>query len=280
MIKIGKYNTLRIDRTSDFGLFLEDEDGEDVLLPNKYVTPDMKVGEMLRVFIYNDSEDRIVATTLEPFVIADEFAWLEVKEVTSIGAFMDIGLEKDLLIPFRNQQSRMAPGKSYLVYVYLDETTERLVGTEKIYKYLSLEPADLNVGDDVSLLIGDKTDLGYFVIVDEKYHGLLYENELYRGIKSGDRKLGFIKNIRPDGKIDVTLEKPGYDKVEPNAQLILNYLRAHEGFLPLSDKSDPKEITALFPMSKKTFKKAIGHLYKQKIVEIRDKGISLVEGAV
>lgn len=280
MIKIGKYNTLRIDRTSDFGLFLEDTDGEDVLLPKKYVTPDMEIGEMLRVFVYNDSEDRIVATTLEPYVTADEFAYLEVKEVTNIGAFMDIGLEKDLLVPFRNQQSRMTPGKSYLVYVYLDETTERLVGTEKIYRYLSLEPTDINPGDDVSLLIGDKTDLGYFTVVDEKYHGLLYENELYRDIKPGDRKLGFVKNIRPDGKIDVTLEKPGYEKVEPNAQLILNHLRANKGFLPLSDKSDPAEISALFPMSKKTFKRAVGHLYKQRMIEIRDEGISLVKGSV
>ena len=280
MINIGKYNKLTIARGTDFGLYLEDEEGEEVLLPNKYVTPDMKTGQLITVFVYNDSEDRIVATTIQPYATADEFAWLEVKDVTNIGAFMDIGLEKDLLVPFSNQQSRMTPGKSYLVYVYVDETTERLVGTEKIYKYLSLEPSDLKPGDDISLLIGHKTELGYFTVVDEKYHGMLYENELYRDIEPGDRMLGFVKNIRPDGKLDVTLEKPGYDKVEPNARLILNYLREHPGALPLSDKSDPAEISALFPMSKKTFKKAVGALYKQKIIEIKDDGIYLMEGKV
>lgn len=277
MIKIGHYNKLRIDRSTEFGLFLEDEEGEDVLLPNRYVTSDMKINDEIIVFIYNDSEDRIVATTQEPKATADEFAYLQVKEVTNIGAFMDMGLEKDLLVPFTNQHTRMAPGQSYLIYIYLDETTERLVGTQKIRKYLSLAPDDLSPGDDVALLIGDKTDLGYFVVVDNKYHGLLYENELFQEVNPGDHKLGFVKNIRPDGKIDVSLEQPGYEKVEPNVKKILDRLKEEGGFIPITDKTDPGEIKKELNMSKKTFKKAVGALYKDRIVKLEPDGIYLLD---
>ncbi|MGK7391236.1 MAG: CvfB family protein [Candidatus Cyclobacteriaceae bacterium M2_1C_046] len=279
MIDIGKYNKLKIERKTDFGFFLEDEEGEEVLLPNRYVTPEMKIGDKIDVFIYTDSEDRIIATTEHPYVIADQFGYLEVKEVTNLGAFVDIGLQKDVLIPFKNQGQKLQPGRSYLLYIYLDDVSERLVGTDRIRKRLSLEPTELKNGDKVDLLIGEKTDLGYFTIVDQKYHGLLYEDELFQEIFPGEKTKGFVKNIREDGKIDLALEMPGYGKVEPNAEKILNYLKAHNGFIPITDKSDPMIIKEELQMSKKTFKKAVGALYKDRKVMLKDEGIELVTRA-
>lgn len=276
MIDIGKYNTLKIERHTDFGFFLEDEEGDEVLLPNRYVSPEMKVGDKLSVFIYTDSEDRIIATTEDPYVTADQFGYLEVKEVTNLGAFMDIGLPKDLLIPFKNQGQKLHPGRSYIIYVYLDDVSERLVGTDRIRKRLSLDPEDLNEGDKVDLLIGDKTDLGYFTVVNQKYHGLLYEDELFQEVYPGEKTSGFVKQIREDGKLDITLEMPGYGKVEPNAEKILNYLKAHNGFIPITDKSDPMIIKEELQMSKKTFKKALGALYKDRKVLLKEDGIKLV----
>lgn len=277
MINIGKYNNLKINRRTDFGLYLADEEGEEVLLPNAFVTDTMEEGQLLNVFVYTDSEDRMVATTQHPYVIAGEFAYLKVKEVTDFGAFMDIGLSKDLLIPFRNQSQKMQPGKSYLVYVYLDDVSERLVGTDRIRKLLSLDPDDLKPGDEVGLLVGEKTDLGFFTVVNQKYHGLLYEQDLFQEIRSGDKCKGYVTKIREDGKIDVTLEEPGYGKVEPNAQKILDYLKSKDGYMKFTDKSDPEEIKSIFKMSKKTFKKAIGSLYKERKVKLEKDGVRLLK---
>ena len=236
MINIGEYNTLTIIRRTDFGFYLEDAEGDEVLLPNRYITEDMKFGDSLRVFIYNDSEDRIVATTEEPYATINEFAYLKVKEITNLGAFMDMGLQKDLLVPFRNQSHKMHPGNSYIVYVYLDNTTERIVGTDRLRKYISTEPEGLTVNDEVDLLIGEKSDLGYFTIVNQKYQGLLYHSELFKDIHPGEKRKGFIKQVRGDGKIDVTLEKQGYANVSLIPIRSLNFWNIMKVFCPLQTK--------------------------------------------
>ncbi|MEQ8715009.1 MAG: S1-like domain-containing RNA-binding protein [Cyclobacteriaceae bacterium] len=276
MIAIGKYNTLRIERFAPPGLYLEDEEGEEVLLPNRWITDEMKADDELEVFIYKDSEDRIIATTEKPYIFRDEFGYLEVKQVTPIGAFLGWGLDKDLLVPFKEQRAKMREGGRYLVYLYLDVETWRLSASAKIQKYIETEDIELEEGEEVDLLICERTDLGVKVIINNLYHGLLYNNEIFKEVRTGDKTTGYVKTIREDGKIDVALEKQGYKSVEPNAQRILDLLSQNEGFLPLHDKSDPEKIKYQLGMSKKLFKKAIGALYKDKRIVIEEKGIRLV----
>lgn len=276
MISIGKYNTLRIERFAPPGLYLEDEEGEEVLLPNRWITEDMKVDDELEVFIYKDSEDRIIATTEKPYILRDEFGYLEVKQVTPIGAFLGWGLDKDLLVPFKEQRAKMREGGRYLVYLYLDVETWRLSASAKIQKYLETEDIELEEGEEVDLLICERTDLGVKVIINNLYQGLLYGNELFKEVRMGDKTTGYVKTIREDGKIDVALEKQGYKSVEPNAQKILDILAQNEGYLGLHDKSDPEKIKYQLGMSKKLFKKAIGSLYKEKRIVIEEEGIRLV----
>ncbi|MEQ9299767.1 MAG: S1-like domain-containing RNA-binding protein [Cyclobacteriaceae bacterium] len=275
MIAIGKYNTLRIERFAPPGLYLEDEDGEEVLLPNRWITDDMKADDKLEVFIYKDSEDRIIATTENPYILRDEFGYLEVKQVTPIGAFLDWGLDKDLLVPFKEQRAKMRESGRYLVYLYLDVETWRLSASAKIQKYIEIEDIDLEEGEEVDLLICERTELGVKVIINNRYQGLLYNNELFKEVRTGDKTTGYVKTIREDGKIDVALEKQGYKSVEPNAQRILDLLAQNEGYLPLHDKSDPEKIKYQLGMSKKLFKKAIGSLYRDKKVVIEEEGIRL-----
>lgn len=275
-MELGEYNTLKAARYTSVGLFLEDESGESVLLPMKWVPEGTKEGEELEVFIYLDNEQRPIATTLKPKATVGEFTSLEVRQMTKLGAFLDWGLEKDLFVPFKEQHEKMQAGHSYPVFIYLDEKSERIVGSSKIDKYTQPADEDLEEGQEVDLLIGYPTDLGYKVIIDNYYSGLIFKNEIHRKIKTGDETKGYIKSIREDGKIDVVLEKPGYASVEPNAQHILDKLRENDGFLPLHDKSDPEAIKAQLGMSKKVFKKAIGSLYKQKLVVIEENGIKLV----
>jgi len=277
MIEIGKYNTLRIDRDTQVGLFLTDGN-EDVLLPNKYVPKVFKIGEEIAVFVYLDHEQRPVATTLEPYVLLNEFALLRVSYVNQIGAFMDWGMEKDILVPFKEQARPMEQGKRYLVYLFMDEKTKRLVASSKTNQFLNNDEITVEVGEEVDLIVSHITDLGINVIINEQHKGLLYKDEVYdETIRTGDRLRGFIKNIRPDGKIDVALQKQGFEAVEPNAEKILDELRANRGFLRLNDNSHPEDIKTVLKMSKKTFKKAIGVLYKQKLIEIKDDGIYLVK---
>lgn len=277
MIEIGKYNTLKIDRDTQVGLFLTDGK-EDVLLPNKYVPKVFEIGEEISVFVYLDHEQRPVATTLEPYILLNEFALLRVSYVNQVGAFMDWGMEKDILVPFKEQARPMEQGKRYLVYLFMDEKTKRLVASSKTNQFLSNEEITVEVGEEVDLIVSHITDLGINVIINEQHKGLLYKDEVYdETIRTGDRKRGFIKNIRPDGKIDVALQKQGFDAVEPNAEKILDELRANRGFLRLNDNSHPEDIKTVLKMSKKTFKKAIGVLYKQKLIEIKDDGIYLVK---
>lgn len=279
MLEIGKYNRLTILRDTKVGLFLGNgNDADDVLLPNKYVPTNFQIGDEMTVFIYLDHEERPVATTLEPYILLNEFALLRVNYVNQIGAFLDWGLEKDILVPFREQARPMEKGKRYLVYLYLDEKTNRLVASSKINQFLDNDNLTVEKDEEVQLIVSHITDLGINVIINEKHKGLLYKDEVYDdAVRTGDRAIGFIKNIRPDNKIDVSLQKQGYESVEPNAEKILDELRASRGFLRLNDNSHPEDIKTILKMSKKTFKKAIGLLYKEKRIEIKDDGIHLVD---
>ena len=275
-MKIGHYNTLKIERLTKVGLFLSDGK-EDVLLPLKYVPKSYSIGDELIVFVYLDHEERPVATTLEPYILMDEFGLLRVNYVNNIGAFLDWGLEKDLFVPFREQARPMEKGKRYLVFAYIDEKTNRIVASSKTNQFLNNENVMLQVGDEVDLIISHITDVGINVIINDQYKGLLYKDQVYDDIRTGDRMVGYIKTIRPDNKIDVTLQKAGYLNIEPNAQKIVDELKASRGFLRLNDNSDPEDIKTVLKMSKKTFKKAIGLLYKDKQIELKEDGIYLIK---
>jgi predicted RNA-binding protein (virulence factor B family) len=275
MLHLGIKNTLRILRGTGVGMFLGDEEGNDVLLPKKYVPENAIVGEDIEVFIYRDSEDRIIATNLEPKIQLNQFACLQVKSVTAIGAFLDWGLEKDLFVPFREQNKKMDEGRWYAVYLYLDEETDRLVASCKVNRYFEKENIDLLIGQEVDLLIFEETDLGLNAVINNKYKGLIYENEIFQRIKIGTRTKGFVKNLRDDNRVDLSLQKQGYANVEPNAARILEKLKSNNGFLDLTDKSDSNYVMYQLEMSKKTFKKAVGALYRQKIIRIEEDGIYL-----
>lgn len=276
MIQIGQHNTLRIDRDTKVGLFLTDGK-EDVLLPNKYVPKVFEIGEEITVFVYLDHEERPVATTLVPYIFLNEFALLRVNYTNQVGAFMDWGMEKDILVPFKEQARPMEKGKRYLVYLYMDPKTNRLVASSKTNQFLDNQNITVEKNEEVDLIISHITEIGINVIINQKHRGLVYKDEVYDdAIRTGDKMKGYIKNIRPDGKIDVSLHKLGFENIEPNSEIILNELRASRGFLRLNDNSHPEDIKTVLKMSKKTFKKAIGHLYKEKLIEIKDDGIYLV----
>lgn len=279
MIEIGRVNTLIALRDTSVGFFLGDPHGEssyDVLLPNKYVPDGLDVEDDIDVFIYTDSEDRPIATTLKPYIQRDEFAPLTCVDITGVGAFMEWGVEKDLLVPHREQSEPMQIGRTYVVYMYLDENTGRLVGSTRINKFVVDEVHDLYEGDEVDLLAYERTDLGINVIVEGRFRGLLYASELFQPVRPGDYLTGYIRRIRDDDRIDVSLQQTGFQNVEPNAQRILDLLKTSGGFLPLTDRSEPQAIYRLLAMSKKTFKKAVGTLYKSRKITLREDGIALV----
>ncbi|MCK0192111.1 S1-like domain-containing RNA-binding protein [Arenibacter sp. F20364] len=276
MIALGKYSNLEILRDTTVGLFLGDDEGNDVLLPNKYVPEEFEIGDHIDVFCYLDHEERIVATTLVPFIMVDQFQLLQVAEVNEYGAFMDWGLEKHLLVPFREQRSKMQEGQWYVVYCYLDEKTDRLVASNKLDKFLSNDELTVKALDKVDLTVTRLTDLGWEVIINHKHKGLVYSNEIYRKVAVGDKLHGYIKNIRPDNKIDVSLQPIGYQSLEPAANLIYEKLVSNGGILNLHDKSDPEDIKRILQMSKKTFKKGIGTLYKERKIEIKPDSIRLL----
>lgn len=276
MIHIGVDNTLKIMRDTQIGLYLADHEGYEVLLPNKYVPRQFAIGDEVTVFVYLDHEERPVATTLEPKIYLHEFALLKVNYINQYGAFLDWGLEKDLFVPFKEQARPMEKGKRYLVYMYLDEQSGRLVASSRTNKFLSNDNLAVKEGDEVDLIVSHITDAGINVIINETYKGLVYKDEVYDDIRTGDRITGYIKTIRPDKKIDVTLQAPGYARVEPNAEKILDELRANGGFLRLGDKSHPEDIKTVLKMSKKTFKQAVGMLYRQRLIDITDDGIRYI----
>ena len=275
MIEIGKYNTLRVVKVVDFGVYLDGEERGEILLPNEYVPKDCFPEDYLKVFVYFDSEDRIIATTEVPNIRVGEFAWMKVVSTSSVGAFLDWGLRKDLLVPFREQRDRMEEGKSYLVYAYVDESSDRIVATAKIEKYLDNVPVEYKTGQEVDVLIARKSDMGYNVIVDNLHWGLVYRNEVFRPLKLGQKLKGYIKGIRKDDKIDITLQKKGYDRVDAIVEKILEKLEDNGGVLDVSDKTAPEIIYNLFECSKKDYKKAIGTLFKDKKIELTDTEINL-----
>lgn len=277
MIKIGRSYELDVIKAVDFGFYLDAEDLGEVLLPIKYAPADLDVGDYLEVFLYLDAEGRPVATTQKPKARVGEFAYLNVVANTDVGAFLDWGLDKDLLVPFSEQHRPMEVGHAYLVYVYINEVDGRIVASSKIDKFLDDEaPHDFKPQQAVNLTIANSTDLGYKAIVNHSHWGVLYKNEVHQRLSFGQSIKGFIKHVRPDGKIDLSLEG-GQVTRDKYSQIILNYLKRKNGFAPVHDKSDPKLISDLFGMSKGAFKKAIGGLYKQRVISIEKDGIRLLE---
>ncbi len=275
-IKIGRYNRLRVQTRSDFGVYLSS--GEDrVLLPGKYVPESVSIGDSLDVFVYTDSEDRLVATTLEPAGVVGDFVFLIAKDVVPFGTFMDWGLEKDLLVPKNEQQDRMEPGKKYLVKICQDDRTHRIYGTTQISANCDKNTRELKVGQQVDLIVHSITTIGIMAVVDNRYYGMMYLNETYQKLFIGDTCKGYILRIREDGKIDLSMKKPGYSSVHKSAEVILYRLNKSGGFIPCHDKSSPEEIRKRFSMSKKEFKRAVGSLYKKRLIELKDNGIGLVK---
>jgi predicted RNA-binding protein (virulence factor B family) len=275
VIEIGRNNRLKAVRKTANGMYLGIEE-EVVLLPNTYVPADLIPGNEIDVFVYLDSEERIVATTLEPKLKLNEFGVLEVKQINKAGAFLDWGLEKDLMVPFSEQQRNMKPGQKYLVYLYLDPESNRLVASSKVEKFVEKDEIALEPGQEVELLIGETTNIGINVIINNLYKGLLFRNEIFRPIEAGERTKGYIKALRNDRKIDVTLQPIGYKNIIVRSEEnLLQKLKENNGFLPLTDKSGPASVMEAVQMSKKTFKKALGALYKKKLVDIEEKGIRL-----
>lgn len=276
IIEIGKFNQLKVLKKTEQGLYLGDE-VEEILLPNKYIPEGTEVGDVLSVFIYTDSEDRLIATTLVPKIQAGEFAYMTVKDISRVGAFLEWGLEKDLFVPFKEQPQKMEIGKSYLVYMYLDELTDRLVASGYVNKFLKSGFVDLKEGQQVNVLIGEETEIGYVAIINGKNRGLLYKNQIFQTIRPGDRTVAYVKRIRQDQRVDLSLERTGAVSIEPNAKRVFDLLQANDGFLPLHDNTDPEVIKKQLQMSKKNFKKAIGTLYKQRLIQIEEGGIRIIK---
>ena len=276
MVKVGEYNKLAVQRITQHGAFLEDGK-EGLLLPTRFVPARTKVGDVLEVFVYHDSEDRIIATTQKPFAIVGDIVMLKAVTVTNQGAFLDWGLMKDLFVPRSKQLSGMRVGGYYLVKIYIDEQTGRVAATEKIEFELSNEPLTVKENEVVKLVVYRRSDIGYVVIINNLHTGVLHNNEIYRNIQAGDQFEGFIKHIRPDNKIDVAAGKPGYKRVEDESEKILRLLKEADGYLPYYDKSSPEEIYDFFGMSKKTFKMVTGSLYKQRQIIFTETGIKLAD---
>jgi len=276
MMQLGEYNTLTILRETEPGLFLGDEEENEVLLPHRYKPESYEIGDEISVFIYLDNEERIIATTEEPYLTLNTFAYLRCSDVTKYGAFMDWGLVKQLFVPFKEQARPMKAGNWYIVYLYLDEQTNRLVGSSKTNKFLDNTTVTVAKFDEVDILVTHITQQGANVIINGMHKGLIFTEDIFEDIRSGDKMKAYVKKVRSDNKIDIVLHTPGYKSIEPNANYLLEELKAAGGFLPLHDKSDPETIKNELGLSKKSFKKAIGSLYKDKQIIIKEDGIELV----
>jgi predicted RNA-binding protein (virulence factor B family) len=276
MLNLGLINTLTALRRTDNGIYLIDEEDAEVLLPNKYIPEGMEMGDKIDVFLYTDSEDRPIATTLKPTVLLHKYAAMKVKDVAGFGAFFDWGLEKDLLVPTSQQASSVNLDETHVVFLYLDEKTDRLAGTTKITPTLIKIGVELEVGEKVKILPYNESELGFSVIVNDMYQGMLYKNEIFEPISIGDEMEAYVKKIRSDNKIDLSLNRFGYRAVDDNVERLMDALKENGGSLPLNDKSSPQDISSTLGMSKKVFKKSVGALYKQKIIEISDTGIKLI----
>lgn len=275
MIQIGEYNTLIIDRDTDPGLFLVDTEENEVLLPNRYKPEDFEIGDEIEVFVYRDNEERLVAVTDKPYITKGQFALLRCNQVTKIGAFLDWGMVKELFCPFKEQAFKMKTGGWYLVRCYVDEETDRLVASSKTNRFLDNKVLTVEQFQEVDLIVSHPSEIGMNVIVNNTHLGLIYNDQIFRDLSVGDKIKGIVKKIRPGNKLDIAIGQVGYRNIEPNAKKILEELEDNSGFIPLHDKSSPEEIKDMLQMSKKSFKKAVGSLYKQKQILIKTDGIYL-----
>tara|TARA_Y100000287_G_C14206467_1_gene348408 strand:- start:391 stop:1224 length:834 start_codon:yes stop_codon:yes gene_type:complete len=275
MIEIGKFNTLKILRDTEPGLFLGDGQDCEVLLPNRYVPQDFELDEMIDVFVYLDNEERLVAVTDIPYIQKGEFALLRCNAVNEFGAFMDWGMVKELFCPFVEQAFKMKEGGWYLVYCYLDEKTERLVASSKTNRFLTNNNLTVEMYEEVDLIVSHPSTLGMNVIINNSHLGLIYKDDIFKDLSIGDKIKGYVKKIREGNKIDVTLQKMGYRNIEPSAKELLKLISIHNGKLSITDKSSPEEIKSIAQMSKKSFKKAVGNLYKRRLISLKKDGIYL-----
>lgn len=276
MAEIGKLNNLIALKNVEFGVYLDGEELGEILLPKKYIHNDLSPGDVIEVFIYRDSENRLIATTEKPIAVVDEFAFMKVVSVTKFGAFVDWGLPKNLMVPYREQKNILEEGRSYVVYVYLDEKSQRLTGSTKLDQFLDISPIEFKEGDEVELLIYDKTNIGFKAIIEETHSGIIYDNEVFQKLEIGQKVKGYIKKIREDHKIDLRLQKSGYDNINEVMEKILEKIKEENGFMPINDKSPPQVISDTFGISKKTFKKSIGALYKQRLIVMDENGIKYI----
>ena len=275
-IELGKFNRLKVVKSVDFGMYLGGGEEGEILLPARYVPEGCEIGDELNVFLYLDNEERLVATTLTPLVQVGEFAYLEVAWVNQYGAFLNWGLMKDLFVPFREQKMKMQVGKKYVIHAHLDDESYRIVASAKVDRYLSKEKAPYASGQEVDVLIWQKTDLGFKAIINNEYSGLIYESEVFQPLHTGMRLKAYVKQVREDGKIDLMIQRPGMGKVEDFSKILLDYIREQGGFTPMNDKSPADEIYALFGVSKKTFKKAVGDLYKKRLIVLEKDGMRML----
>ena len=276
-VKLGKYNQLEVVKEVDFGVYLDGGDDGEILLPTRYVPEDCKIGDFLNVFLYLDMDERLIATTLTPLVQVGQFACLEVAWVNQFGAFLNWGLMKDLFVPFSEQKMKMQVGRKYVIHAHLDDESYRIVASAKVERYLSKDRPEYASGDEVNILIWQKTDLGFKAIIDNKYSGLLYENEIFSTLQTGMEMKAFVKQVREDGKVDLILQKPGFEKIDDFSKTLLNYIRENDGRIRLNDKSPAEDIYATFGVSKKTFKKGVGDLYKKHLITLHEDGITLAD---
>ncbi|MCM1313364.1 MAG: S1-like domain-containing RNA-binding protein [Bacteroides sp.] len=277
-IRLGKRNRLEVLREVDFGVYLDGGEIGEILLPQRYVPENCKIGDIVDVFLYLDSEERLTATTETPLIEVGQFAYLEVKWTNEFGAFLDWGLMKDLFCPFREQKMRMQQGNSYVVYCYIDSVTYRIAASAKVEKFLSKAMPPYEPGECVDILVQQKTDLGFKAIVEGRFGGLIYGNEIFSDIHTGDKLSAYIKQVREDGKIDLTLQPNGKELVEGFSEKLLNYMLSVEGgFIPFHDKTPAEDIYEKFKVSKKTFKRAVGDLYKHRLIKILDEGLTLTK---
>jgi len=275
MVEIGRINKLTIQRKRDYGAHLDGGESGNIFLPKKYVPKKCQPGDEVEVFVYADREERLRATTQKPYATVGQFATLQVLANSSSGAYLDWGLKKDLLVPNKEQHAKMEEGKSYVVFVFLDKKTNRITASSKLNKFLSLQPPKYDEGEEVDLFICEKTDLGYKVVVNNAHWGIVYKNEVFQKLHIGQQLKGYIKKIREDLKIDISLQQPGYQRVGDISQDILKTIKDRGGSIAVTDKSPPENIYSLFGVSKKIFKKAIGALYKKRLITIDTNKIKL-----
>ena len=275
-IELGKFNQLEVVKQVDFGMYLDGGEEGEILLPTRYVPEDCKLGDWLNVFLYLDNEERLIATTLTPLVQVGEFACLEVSWVNQFGAFLNWGLMKDLFVPFSEQKMKMQVGNKYVIHAHIDDESFRIVASAKVDRYLSKEKASYQPGEEVNILICQKTDLGFKAIIENMYSGLLYDSEIFQTLHTGDVLKAYVKQVREDGKIDLILQKPGFEKIDDFSKTLHRYITEHGGWIGLTDKSPAEEIYDTFGVSKKTFKKAVGDLYKKRLILLHEDGIELV----